>query len=209
MLVLILKGGSTLTDLLSLTNDLDFDALCSDIVEDELGTRRTLAMDSGTELNDLVLGVLARLEMAVLVDEVSQVVLDMELVGVGVGALGLAELVDVPGSDLKVLVGSKVLLSSLSTTGLLGSRGGRTVGSLLLLLFLLLAGLLALLQLGLGDSLTSDLIKVQVGDLLSGRGSGISHDCVSSRVVLFRNASYRLARDGLRSDGRIWSKCLI
>ncbi|CAF3599373.1 unnamed protein product [Fusarium graminearum] len=180
VLVLVLKRGSSLTNLLSLAHDLDLDTLSSDIVEEELGARCSLSVDTGTNLNDLVLGVLARLEVTKLLDELSQVVCNIELVGVGVGALGLAELVDVPGSDLEVLVGGEVLLRSLSTTGsLLGSGSGTTLGSLLLLFLLLLAGLLALLQLGLGDLLTSYLIEVQVGNLLGRGGSSVSHNCVS------------------------------
>ncbi|KAI6775311.1 hypothetical protein HG530_002069 [Fusarium avenaceum] len=183
VLVLSIKSGSILSHLLSLAHDLDLDALSSDIVEKELGTGCSLSVDTGTNLDDLVLGVLAGLEVTIILHKLSQVVCDIELVGVWVGALGLAELVDVPGSDLEVLVGSKVLLSGLSTTSgsLLGSGSRSTLGSLLLLFLLLLAGLLALLQLSLGNLLTSYLIEVQVSDLLGRGGSSVSHNCVSFR----------------------------
>ena len=94
--MLVLERGSPLTDLLSLTHDLDLDALSSDIVEEELGTGCSLSMDAGADLDDLVLGMLARLKVTELLSELAQIVCDIELVGVGVGALGLAELVDVP-----------------------------------------------------------------------------------------------------------------
>lgn len=184
MLVLSVKRRSTLADLLGLAHDLDLDTICSDIVEGELGTRGSLAVDTGTDLDNLVLGVLSGLEVPKLLDKLAQVVGNVELVGIRVGALGLSELVDVPGSDLEVLVGSQVLLGGLSTTSLLGGRGSTTRGSLvsglLLLLLLLLAGLLSLLQLSLGDSLASDLVEVQVRNRFGRRGSCVSHDCVSS-----------------------------
>jgi hypothetical protein len=197
VLVLSIKSGSTLSHLLSLTHDLDLDALSSDIVEKELGAGCSLSVDTGTDLNDLVLGMLAGLEVTIILHKLSQVVCDIELVGVWVGALGLAKLVDGPGSDLEVLVGSKVLLSGLSTasSSLLGSGGRSTLRSLLLLVLLLLAGLLALLQLGLGNLLTSYLIEVQVGDLLGRRGSSVSHGCFSFRSG--GNWDGRISRSGV------------
>jgi hypothetical protein len=80
-------------------------------------------------------------------------------------------LIDVPGPDLVVLVGVEVLL--LLAGGILGlARGGlgRGRSSLGRLLGVLLALLLALLQLRLGDALARDLVEVEVGDLVGGRG---------------------------------------
>lgn len=111
------------------------------------------------------------------------------LVGVGL-ALGM-ELVDGARADLEVLskvrqllsravvvekemlanlVGSELLLLGL---GALLAGLGRTLGSLLLLLgSLLLAGLLALLELRLGDHLARDLVEVQLANSLSGLVAG-------------------------------------
>lgn len=47
---------------------------------------------------------LARLELAKVLDEISQVVVDMELVRVWIGVLGLTELVDVAGPNLEILL---------------------------------------------------------------------------------------------------------
>lgn len=64
------------------------------------------------------------------------------------------------------LVGSELLLGSLSALLAGGLRGLLVLvgGVLLLLLGLLLTGLLSLLELSLGDHLSSDLVKVQLGN---------------------------------------------
>lgn len=60
--------------LLGLAHDLDLDTLDADIVEDELGTRSTLVVYPGTDSDDLVLVMLARLEVAEVLDEAADVV---------------------------------------------------------------------------------------------------------------------------------------
>ena len=86
----------------------------------------------------------------------------MELVGVGVGVLGGSQFVDLARSNFKVLVRSELLL-----LGLLGSNGSRVLSGLLSLLLGNLSSLLTLLELRLGDLLTSHLIEVGLLQLFS------------------------------------------
>lgn len=92
------------SSILSLANDLDLGAFGTDIVEDQLSTRRTLGVNStGDADRDFGL-LLALLETLVVLQEVPQIVGDMELVGVGVRLLGFAEFVDPLASDFEVLL---------------------------------------------------------------------------------------------------------
>lgn len=80
--------------LLQLAHNLHLDALSLDIVEDQLVTSGSLVVDSGANSDLLFLLVLARLEGFEVLDEVPQIVVGVELVGIWVGVLSLAQLVD-------------------------------------------------------------------------------------------------------------------
>lgn len=84
--------------------------------------------------------------MAELGLELAQVVVDLELVRVGVGLVALAELLDGSAADLEVLVGVQVSLLLFGAGRLLLLCWGLSGGSLLGLLSLLLALLLTLLD---------------------------------------------------------------
>jgi hypothetical protein len=73
--VLVLEGDGTL-GLLRLAHDLDLDALDADVVEDELVARGALVIYPGTDAEDLVLVVLAGLELAKVLDKVAHIVVD-------------------------------------------------------------------------------------------------------------------------------------
>lgn len=104
---LVLVGeGLAAGGFLRLAHDLHSGALGADIVEAEVGARGTLVVDTATDADDLFLLVLASLEVTKVLDEVSDVIVDVELVGVGVGVVALAELLDGSAADLKVLLGT-------------------------------------------------------------------------------------------------------
>lgn len=68
--------GDVAFGLLRLAHDLDLLALGANIVEEELGAGGALVVDTGTDAKNLVLVVLARLEVAEIVGEVPNVVVD-------------------------------------------------------------------------------------------------------------------------------------
>lgn len=90
---------------LSLAHDLHLDAFCSDVVEHELGARGTLGVYPSSDTNLDIFEVLARLDGIIALEEVSQIGCDIEFVGVGIGTLGLSQLLDFAASDLIVLLG--------------------------------------------------------------------------------------------------------
>jgi hypothetical protein len=167
--------------LLGLAHDLHADALGANIVEAQVGTRCTLVEDTGTNAQCSVLEVLARLEVAELGLELAQIVVDVELVRVGVGLVAQAQLLDGSAADLKVLVGVQVGFLFFGAGSLLLGRRRCRSGCLLGLLGLLFTLLLALLDwlplsilctlsrlclaltLGLADLLASHLVDVQGG----------------------------------------------
>lgn len=89
---------------LRLAHDLHPGALCSHIVEAEIGTRRALVVDSGTDTDLIVLLVFASLEATIIFDEVTEIVVGVELVGVGVWLVALSQLLNGSAADLKVLL---------------------------------------------------------------------------------------------------------
>jgi hypothetical protein len=89
---------------LRLAHDLDFDALCADIVENELGAHDSLDIYPTAHSNFDILVVLAGLEGAIFLEKLAQIGVDMELVWVWVGVLAFLELLDSGGADLKVLL---------------------------------------------------------------------------------------------------------
>jgi hypothetical protein len=103
MLVLSLKGNIA-GSILSLAHHLYLHTLCADIVEDQLGTGRTLGVDSTGDTDGGVGLLFALGETLVVLEELAQVIGDLELVGVGVGLLGLAQLVDSLAADFEVLL---------------------------------------------------------------------------------------------------------
>lgn len=157
--MLLLEGNTSFLRLLSLANDLDVLANMTgvgcgaQVVEDELGARGTDVVDAAGECDDVLLVRLARLEIAKLLEELGVIVGGFELVRVRVegrvGNAGVEQSLDLARADLVVLVRVEVLLLG---AGLgLGCGLGRSGGCLGCLFSGLLAGLLALLELRLGD----------------------------------------------------------
>lgn len=101
-LVLLLEGLSS--RVLGGAHDLDLDTLGADIVEDQLATSGTLGVDTTTEVDSDIGPLFALLETLVVLQNVAQIGVDLELVGVGVGRLSLAELVDSLAANLEVLL---------------------------------------------------------------------------------------------------------
>ena len=90
-----------------------------------------------------------------------------------------------PAASQSYLVGREILLLGLSA--LLGLRG-RSLGGLLLLLGRLpFAGLLALLELGLGDHLAGNIVEVQLADSFGRLIAG-------GRLLVFRHGEESLVR---------------
>jgi hypothetical protein len=89
---------------LGLTHDLDLDTLGAEIIEEKLVARGALGVDT-TSKADADLGLLFALgERGIVGKELAQIGVDLELVGVRVGALGLAQLIDSLAADLEVLL---------------------------------------------------------------------------------------------------------
>lgn len=104
--VLVLEGDVS-AGVLGLAHNLHLNALGTDVVEDQLGAGGTLGVDT-TGNADGGLGLLfTLLQTLVLLEELAQVILDVELVGVGVGLLVLAQLVDALAADFEVLLDSE------------------------------------------------------------------------------------------------------
>lgn len=104
MFMLLLERNASFLGLLHLTHNLNLNALSPDIVEYQLISRCALVVDSSTNSDLLVLLVLSGLEGAIILDEIPQIIVCMELVGIWVWVLGGSELVDVAGSNLEVLL---------------------------------------------------------------------------------------------------------
>lgn len=158
--MLLLEGNTAFCRLLSLADDLNVLAdvarigSCAEIVEDELGARGTNVVDAAGKPDDVGLVRLARLEVAELLKELGVVVGGLELVRVRVegriGSAGVEQSLDLARADLVVLVRVQVLFLGGGGLGLGGGLGG-SGGGLGGLFCLLLACLLALLELRLGD----------------------------------------------------------
>ena len=99
--MLRLEIGGALCDLLGLGKNLQAGVFGTEVVEEELGTRRSLDEDATGKLDGLRPIRLAILQVLELVGEVADVVGDVVLVRVRL-ALGV-ELVDGLGSDLEIL----------------------------------------------------------------------------------------------------------
>lgn len=103
VLVLILERNIA-GDILGLAHDLNLDTLSAEIVEDQLVAGGALCINT-TGQADGDLGLLLALgKGSIVLEELAQVGVDLELVGVRVGALGLAQLIDSLAADLEVLL---------------------------------------------------------------------------------------------------------
>ena len=100
------------SSVLGLAGNLDLDALGADVVEDELGASSALSVDTARDPDFLLGDLFALLQGRVLLEELSQVVLYVELVRVRVGILRCAELVYLLAADLKVLLKKSEPLAS-------------------------------------------------------------------------------------------------
>lgn len=107
VLMLLLKGDAA-GSVLALAHDLYLYTLRADIVKVQLGARAALGVDSTGDANGDIGLLLALLEALVVLEELTQVVGDVELVRIGVWVLGFAELVDFLASDFKVLLNKPV-----------------------------------------------------------------------------------------------------
>lgn len=101
--MLILKRGASGCKL-GLAHNLDLNTLGTEIIEDQLIARGTLGVNTASKTDGNV-GLLFTLgKRSIVGEELTQVGVDLELVGVGVGALGLAQLIDSLAADLEVLL---------------------------------------------------------------------------------------------------------
>ncbi|KAL7354378.1 hypothetical protein ACKS0A_10728 [Histoplasma ohiense] len=167
MFMLVLEGDVSL-HVLRLACDLDLHALSTNIVENQFGPCRPLGIDPSRDAQFLVLDLVTLLQRLVLLNDLSYIIRDQELMWVWVGALSLSEFIHSSTSDLEVLVRRQIALFLLST-GLLLWLGGCGSGPLLPFRFLS-PMLLSFLQFRLRHVLTGDFIKVQVCEIV---GSGI------------------------------------
>jgi hypothetical protein len=101
-LVLLLERLAS--SILGLAHDLDLDTLGADIVEVQLVAGGTLGEDTTSDANGNVGLLLALLEALVVLEELAEVGVDLELVRVGIGLLGLAQLVDLLAPNFEVLL---------------------------------------------------------------------------------------------------------
>lgn len=90
--------------MLSLAHNLNLDSLGTDIVEDQLRTRRPLGVDSASDADFDVRLLFALLETFVVLQELPEVGRHMELVRIRVRLLGLAKFVDSLAPDFEVLL---------------------------------------------------------------------------------------------------------
>lgn len=103
MLVLLLEWNIP-SRFLSLAHDLALDPFCSDIVEDQLGAGGALGVYPPPDTNLDILEMLASLDGTIAVKEVSEVCCDVEFVGIRIGSLALAQLLDLAASDFVILL---------------------------------------------------------------------------------------------------------
>lgn len=214
--VLRLEVGGIFRHFLGLGEDLQPGALGTEIVEEELGTSRSLDIYPACQLNGLGRVRLAILQVLELVGELAYVVGDVEFVRVCL-PLGV-ELVDGLRSNLEVLqvsvsipnsgsiwsclemmfrpylVGAKIALVLL---GALCFLLGLLCWLLALLLPFLLPLLLALLEFGLGYHLARHLVQMELANGLSGVGDGrgigpggIGHDLRSCCLPSISSADF-------------------
>lgn len=101
-LVLLLEGLSG--GVLGSAHNLDLHTLGADVVEDQLATGGTLGVDTATNADHGVGLLFALLETLIVLQDVAQIGVDLELVGVGVWLLSLAQLVDSLAPNLEVLL---------------------------------------------------------------------------------------------------------
>lgn len=91
---------------LRLTHYLNLGPATSDVIEDQLRSRRSLDVDSAGDSNLHLLHLFTGLEMGVLLNELAEICVDLELMRVGIGILGLSQAIDSSTSDFKVLLQS-------------------------------------------------------------------------------------------------------
>lgn len=196
--VLVLSVEVTLS-ILGLANDLHLDTFRANVVENQLVTLGTLGIDSSRDAHLHIRLLFALGETLIILEVLSEVDGDLELVRVGVGVLGLSELVDLLASNLEVLLSLSIHVSHPAHQKIVTMRGfkshvrgevalrlllrhlllglRRSSSLLFLLLGLLLPLLLASLQFGLGDLFAGDLVEEEVGHGgLSLLNSGIRHN---------------------------------
>jgi hypothetical protein len=101
-LVLLFEGLAS--GILGLAHDLDLDTLGADIVEVQLVTGGTLGEDTTSDADGNIGLLFALLETLIVLQELAEVGVDLELVRVGIGLLGLAQLVDSLAPNLEVLL---------------------------------------------------------------------------------------------------------
>ena len=94
--------------MLSLTHHLYLDTLGADIVENQLGTRSALSVDTTSNPDGHFRLLFTLLKTLVFLQVFSQILGDLEFVGVGIRLLSFAEFLDSIGSDFVVLLMSRI-----------------------------------------------------------------------------------------------------
>jgi len=113
--MLVLEGRFSCR-FLSLTHYLHLDPLGADIVEHQLGAGGTFGIYPSSNAAFHICFVLARLEAFIFLQEVSEVCVNLEFVGVGIGIFVLTEFLDLCASDLVVLLGPRISAQLLTVT---------------------------------------------------------------------------------------------
>ena len=103
MLVLCFERNLT-SGLLGLTHYLNLDSLGADVVEHELGSRRTFGVYPTSQPDFHLRQLLAGLDRLILLEELSKVGVDLKLMGIREWIFRLAKFVDMTGANLKVLL---------------------------------------------------------------------------------------------------------
>jgi hypothetical protein len=108
MFVLCFEWNASLRNLLSLGHNLHLNSLSPNIIKYQLISCRPLVVDSPSYPYLNILARLPGLDRVIVLDKISDVVIDLELMRVWIGILGLSELVDIAGSDLEILLCASV-----------------------------------------------------------------------------------------------------
>lgn len=89
---------------LRLAHHLNLDTLGPNIVKDQLGPRRSFGVDTARHANLSLLLQLACFEGFIFAEEISEVDVDLELVGIRIGIERLFQFLDTGASDLEILL---------------------------------------------------------------------------------------------------------
>lgn len=99
---------------MGLAHDLNLNTLGANVVEHQLATGRALGEDTTANADNGIGLLFALLETFVVLQDIAQIGVDLELVGVGVWLLGLAQLVDLLAPNFEILLYMRISPNSFS-----------------------------------------------------------------------------------------------